>query len=98
FILIIGDDEKVMFFPDASNTRTAYFSLEKNIVSSHVYLIQDQYKHEKNEFIYELPNLNNGLMNTPFENIKSMIPNHSFNFTTKEIRRFFPRENNIFTS
>src|SRR5699024_4330771 len=32
------------------------------------------------------------------ENIKSMIPNHSFNFTTKEIRRFFPRENNIFTS
>lgn len=97
YVIIIGDTQDIMVFPDASNTRTTYFSLDKNIISSHVYLIQDQFKHEKNEYIYELPDLNNGLMNTPFENLKSMVPNHSFNLFSKEIKRFFPRENNKFT-
>src|SRR5699024_1371338 len=96
YVIIIGNRQDVMIFPDASNTRTTYFSLDENIISSHVYLIQDQFKHERNDYIFELPDLNNGLMNTPFENIKSMIPNHSFNFNTKEIKRFFPRENNKF--
>lgn len=96
YVIIIGNREDVMIFPDASNTRTTYFSLDENIISSHVYLIQDQFKHERNDYIFELPDLNNGLMNTPFENIKSMIPNHSFNFITKKVKRFFPRENNKF--
>lgn len=98
FVIIIGDTQNVYVNPDASNTRTTYFSLEKNILSSHVYLIQDQYEHERNEFILKLPDLNNGLMNTPFENIKSIIPNHCLNFFTKKIKRFFPRKNNVFVS
>lgn len=98
YVIIIGDHQEVMVFPDASNTRTTYFSLDKNLISSHVYLIQDQFKHEKSEYIFDLPDLNNGLMNTPFENIKSMVPNHNLNFYTREVKRFFPRENNKFVN
>ena len=98
FVIIIGDNEDVCIFPDASNTRTTYFSLEIHTIASHVYLIQDQYKHERSKYITKLPDLNNGLLNTPFETIKSMIPNHSLNLYTKEIKRFFPRKNNKFVS
>lgn len=98
YVIIIGDKDGVYVYPDASNTRTTYFSVERNILSSHVYLIQDQHTHKKGEFIYKLQDLNNGLMNTPFENIKSLIPNHFLDFDSKRLTRFYPRENNPYSN
>lgn len=98
YVIIIGNKEEVSIYPDAANTRTNYFSLEKNIIASHVYLINDQGKNPKLDFLAEIPDLTNGLLNTPFKTIKSTIPNHYLNFYDKSYKRFFPRKKNAYSS
>lgn len=98
YVIIVGDTNNVEIYPDATNTRSTYFTEEKNIAASHVFLINDQMKHERVSFAKELPELINGLLNTPFKNIKSIIPNYSLNLMDKSYTRFFPRENNKYTN
>lgn len=94
YVIIIGNKEEVYVYPDAANTRTLYFSTKHNSIASHVYLLKDQYECEKEQFLTELPNMANGLLKTPFTEIKSILPNHMLSVKTKEISRFYPRENN----
>jgi len=47
YIIIIGNKEKVEFYPDATAARTTYYSLKENIASSHVNLINDLIPHTK---------------------------------------------------
>jgi len=94
YVIIIGNKDQVKVYPDASNTRSNYYSLKKNILSSHVFLINEQCTHERFQFGKELPEIKNALLETPFDEIKSLIPNFYFDYNTKKQVRFFPRENN----
>lgn len=91
YVIIIGDEEHVNIYPDAGHTRSVYVAMTKNIVASHVHLINDQLKEEKSNISYAL---SNALLKTPYKNIQSLIPNHVFNMYEKEYTRFFPREEN----
>lgn len=94
YSIIIGDQTNVYVYPDAAHTRTTYFSTNRDVISSHVYLIRDQFNNEREKYIKELPNLTNGLLRTPFKEIKSIIPNHMLNIRTKKLSRFYPRKEN----
>lgn len=97
YVIIIGNKDKVRAYPDASNTRSNYYSLKQNIISSHVFLINAQCNHERFQFSRELPEMKNGLLETPFNDIKSLLPNFFFDYNSKKQVRFFPRENNKYT-
>ncbi|WP_017548112.1 hypothetical protein [Salinicoccus carnicancri] len=97
FVIIIGDDNKVLVYPDATNTRSTYYSENKNILASHVFLIRDQLVYNRVAFSKALPDLTNGLISTPFNQIKSVVPNYSLELFSKKYKRFFPRENNKYT-
>src|SRR5699024_5025927 len=97
YVIIIGDIDNINIYPDASNTRSTYYTTSQNVISSHVYLINDQFRYERMPYLGDLPNLMNGLNITPFKNIKSLIPNHYLEFYSKNIKRFFTRENNKYS-
>jgi len=42
YAIIIGDRNNVFVYPDASNTRTIYYSTKHQSIASHVYLLKDQ--------------------------------------------------------
>ncbi|WP_342388744.1 hypothetical protein [Salinicoccus bachuensis] len=94
YVIIIGDTRHVNVYPDAINTRSTYFATDRNIMASHVNLIAENGSYEKVELYDEVPRLNNILLHTPYENIKSLIPNHTLDFNLKTLTRFFPRKNN----
>lgn len=98
FVIFIGDNENVEFYPDAANTRTTYYTTEHNIFSSHVALIRDNVNKNKSDRITKsLATLNNALYYTTYNNIRSSLPNFKIHFKSKEYLRFFPREKNKFT-
>lgn len=94
YVIIIGNKDNVYVYPDAANTRTLYFSKSHNSIASHVYLLKNQYESEKEKYLTQLPNMANGLLKTPFTDIKSILPNHMLNIKSKHISRFFPRQDN----
>lgn len=97
YVIIVGLGAKVEFYPDAANTRSTYFSSHKNIFSSHVSLINDQYKHSMHKYSKVLSTLNNALYYTAYEGIKSSLPNFKIDFHKKTYERFFPRRDNEYT-
>lgn len=97
YVIIIGNLNEVKIFPDASNSRSNYYTTDKNSVASHVFLLSSQGNYERVNFGKELPELKNALLETPFFKIKSAIPNFYINFYKKKQERFFPRENNKYT-
>ncbi|TVT28883.1 hypothetical protein FO441_00970 [Salinicoccus cyprini] len=97
FVVIVGNRETVNIYPDATNTRSTYYTTKKNIVASHAFILQDIFKFDRVDFFSTLPSATNALLNTPFKGIKSLIPNHYFNFYSKKHKRFFPRKNNKYS-
>lgn len=99
FVIIIGNNlGNVRIYPDASNTRSSYYTTDKMIISSHVNLITDNFNYKKNEENELVPKFNLLFENSPFVNIKSTIPNYYVNVKQNSYTRFFPRENNKYTS
>lgn len=98
FVIIIGDLNDVKIYPDASNSRSNYYSITKNAVASHVSLLNAHGDYKRVKYGKELPELKNALLETPFSEIKSAIPNFYIDFYRKKQHRFFPRENNKYTS
>src|SRR5699024_10559980 len=86
--------ENVDIYPDATITRTTYYSTEHNVIASHAALINDQFKYGLLKNIAKIPEYTNSLLSTPYNNIKSMLPNYYLNFYKKKQYRFFPREKN----
>ena len=97
YVIIIGNKEEVELYPDATNSRTSYYSSQENIIASHVFLIRDQFHHERIEHFSKVPEITNALNFTPFKNIESIIPNYKLNFYDKKMERYFPRKENIYT-
>lgn len=94
YIVIIGNLNEVNIFPDAINTRSTYFSMDKNLIASHVEIIADNGVYNLEKTYEGIPRLNNILLHTPYKLIKSLVPNHYLDFYSKNIKRFFPRKSN----
>lgn len=97
YVIIIGDSENIELYPDATAARTAYYSTNYLIASSHVHLINDLIPHEKYEIGERAPLLTYHWDTTPYENIKSLNPNHKTNIINKKRERFFPRKENEYS-
>src|SRR5699024_248865 len=86
----------VRIYPDASNSRSNYYSTKKNSVSSHVFLLVDHDDYTRTIFSNELSEIKNALIETPFNEIKSTLPNFYLDFYEKNQKRFFTRKNNAY--
>ena len=98
YIIIIGNKEKVEFYPDATAARTTYYSLKENIASSHVNLINDLIPHTKDNLAEKAELLKYHWNTTPYSDIKSINPNFKIELLTKSRERFFPRQENKYTA
>src|SRR5699024_9510051 len=96
YVVIVGDSENIEIYPDANGARTAYYSTENLIAYSHVHLINDIVPHTKYEIGERAPLLTFHWDTTPYENIKSINPNHKINIVTQTRQRFFPRKENVY--
>jgi len=94
YAVIIGNKDHVEIFQDTAGTRSVYFSTDNNVLSSHVHLLTDNFECHNDKLVEKYEAFKNFSTFTPFENIKSMVPNFSLNFYTKDIKRFFPRKDN----
>lgn len=94
YVIIIYDGDNLKIYPDATASRTTYYSLKSNIISSHVHLINDVIPHHFNDDTDKLNLLGITWDLSPYEDIKSIIPNMYVNITTSEKVRFFPRKYN----
>lgn len=104
FTIIARDIEgNTEIYNDACGTRTVYYDTqsEYTIISSHSYLISDLMNYKTSEVAKEVLADNTfkgrkylpGLL-SPFDEIKPLTPNTSYNIEKREVNRFFPREDN----
>lgn len=95
FTIIVKRSTDIHIYPDATNGRSNYYTKDRVLASSHTKLIADILNYESidhEELVKEKI-----LLETPYTNINSTIPNHSVELGSKKITRFFPRRNNQFT-
>lgn len=97
YVIIVGNQSEVRLYPDASGSRSVYYSINSNLVSSHLYLLADNCSVVSDELIMKVPPLKYNLSLTPFSNLKSLLPNLYLDFLTKKTKRFFPRTENKYT-
>lgn len=97
YIIAIGDKEEVNIYNDAAGTRSVYYSLTDNLVSSHVFLLSENQENIVDELVKKYRNLPKISTKTPFGNIKSLLPNFSYSLKSKNYQRYFPRIENPFT-
>lgn len=96
YVILIHDGNDTMIFPDATASRTTYYSINFNIASSHVHLLNDNISHNRKKYSQDIELLGITWDLSPYENIKSITPNTFVNFNTKIKKRFFPRKENSF--
>jgi len=94
FVIIIGNSDEIRIFPDATHSRSTYFIKDTYSVSSHVNLLKDSFKLKKADIV---KGMHNTLIQTPYENVYSILSNHSLTLKTNHFKRFFPRSNNGYT-
>lgn len=94
YVIIAGNSTDVNIYNDAVGTRSVYYSLTSSLVSSHVNLISDNQEKTIDPLVEQYNNLPKISSRTPFENIKSLMPNFTLSFRTKEMNRYFPRKEN----
>lgn len=97
YVIIVGDGHNINFYNDAAGTRSIYYSLDNDIVSSHVKLIADNQETSKDNLVAQFKNLPKISTRTPYDNVNGLLPNHTLELNKKEIKRYFPREANPFT-
>lgn len=94
FTIIIGTKNNFEVYTDASAMRTVYVEVEKNIVTSHINLLQDVYN-LSDQIKENLPLAFTRLWDTTaYKNVKSINPN--FYYTTKlnNTVRYYPFKEN----
>lgn len=97
YAIIIGSDHEVRVYQDACGCRSVYYATDSNIIASHVHLIADNHNVKKLALVAEFPKLSFNLTLSPFENVKSMLPNMYLDFFSKSLVRFFPRSENRYS-
>lgn len=98
YAIIIGDNENVEVFQDATGARSIYYMSNYNVVSTHLNLIKDNFNLEDDTLLYQLNKIKYSFFSTPYLNVKNLIPNHSLRFKDKSVKRFYPRVDNRFVS
>lgn len=91
FVIIVGNCEKVEVYPDATNSRSAFFLENKHTIASHAHILNDCFNLKERNLSETLKNI---LLNTPYEKVGSTISNYSLTLGTNNFKRYFPRENN----
>ncbi|RIL49059.1 hypothetical protein BUY93_09485 [Mammaliicoccus fleurettii] len=103
FTIITFKDGNTEVYGDACGTRTIYYDTKSNntLISSHSFLISEIMQYQTSEVAKGvlanktfrgrkyLP----GLL-SPFDEIKPLTPNTSYNIEKRQVSRFFPREMN----
>ena len=97
YAVIIGSNQEVRVYQDACGCRSVYYAVDSNIIASHAHLIADNHDVKKLALVAELPKLSFSLTLSPFENVKSMLPNLYLDFFSKSLVRFFPRSENRYS-
>lgn len=98
YVIIIGNKEKIEFFQDAAGMRTVYYSIRENIASSHVHLLGHLLCLDFQKSLESIWSKVYMWDLTPYEDIKSMLPNFSLELFSKKLERFFPRKQNPYSS
>ncbi|EKU47785.1 hypothetical protein [Staphylococcus massiliensis] len=94
YAIIIGDNEEVYVYQDASGVRTVYFTEEHDAIASHLHLLVDQFDLNRENDKQQLSNQTFTLNNSKYAKLKKLLPNHYLKFSNKSIHRFFPRTQN----
>lgn len=94
YCLLIGNSSDYEVFQDASGARSFYYALDNDIVASHANLIKDNIKTRPYSFGQKTTYPRFSFHNSPFENVKALLPNFKYTHSKKDITRFFPRSNN----
>ncbi|KKK33962.1 hypothetical protein WN59_10195 [Salinicoccus sediminis] len=98
YVIIIGNETSIRIYPDATNSRSSYYTTDKLVISSHANLIADNFEYEHDHFNQKMPKMSYSFDNSPYVNIRSSVPNYYVDLKTNKSTRFFPRENNKYTS
>ncbi len=101
YLIIVKYNKSINVYNDACGNQIVNYIINTGRIcaSSHLELLKDNFSLEisgvekervanKKNFRYGYPG-----MSTPYKNIKKLIPNTTINLLTKNINRYFPREN-----
>lgn len=94
YCVIVGNTLDFEVFQDASGARSFYYAVDNEIVSSHANLINDNIECQPYILGIKTTYPRFSFHNSPFENVKSLVPNFKYTHSAKDIFRFFPRANN----
>lgn len=98
YVVVIGNESKVEVYPDATSSRTTYYSEDSILASSHANLLNDIEEHKLYKFGEQASLLTYHWNTTPYEDVKSISPNFKIDLISKKRERFFPRETNKYNS
>src|SRR5699024_7023941 len=97
YAIIIGNNEKVEIFNDASAMRSVFYALDHNIATSHYYLMKEIIPTKPFALSKKYGSLDFTYDRSPSSNVHAIMPNFKLDFSSKELVRFFPRSNNKYT-
>lgn len=97
YAIMIGNNEKVEIFNDASAMRSVFYALDHNIATSHYYLMKEIIPTKPFALSKKYGSLDFTYDRSPSSNVHAIMPNFKLDFSSKELVRFFPRSNNKYT-
>ncbi|CAD2078901.1 hypothetical protein [Jeotgalicoccus meleagridis] len=98
YVVMIISDSKFEVYQDAVGARSVYYMLDRDVISSHIHLIFDNFETKSDYLVENIKGLDQYFDSTKFENVKSLVPNFKLNFYDKTIERFFPRQENRYNN
>lgn len=97
-LILRGSPEGFDAFQDAAGMRSVYYSPAAQLVSSHLNLLNQISRHPSRTEAEGSRATIHSWDTTRFVGINPLLPNHSLNSDTWEVTRFFPREDNRYSS
>lgn len=94
FVIIVGNRNNVYVYPDATGSRTAYYSKDFKSIASHSKLLKEVFKIPNDPLSSTTYDYRTFFDYSLFMNVESLLPNFYLNLNDGEKSRFFPRENN----
>lgn len=98
YCIIIGNSSNVRIYPDATASRTAYYSVDHKAVASHSRLLNEVYPLKTDPLNRVQNEYKMNGENNVFINVKSILPNFYFDFHENKKQRFWPRNKNKYTT
>lgn len=94
FVIIVGNRNNVYVYPDATGSRTAYYSKDFKSIASHSKLLKEVFKIPNDPLSSTTYDYRTFFDYSLFMNVESLLPNFYLNLNDGKKIRFFPRENN----